>query len=155
MVEETHKCSSDDPFELCLICRGSIDGDSDVGKYTCLLNESSRLPKQVRIEERKLDKKLTECKEEKPPQVELKPLSLTLKSKFLGPHSTYSIIINPNLNETEIEKLFRTLRLYRKVIGYVIDDIKRISPSTCMHKILLENEYKSSIKNIKEDQILT
>ncbi|CAA7021689.1 unnamed protein product [Microthlaspi erraticum] len=35
---------------------------------------------------------------------------------------------------------------YRKVIGYTLDDIKRISPDLCIHRIHLEDESKSSIE---------
>ena len=37
------------------------------------------------------------------------------------------------------------LKGFRRVIGWTIADIKGISPSFCMHKILLEDEQKGSI----------
>lgn len=36
------------------------------------------------------------------------------------------------------------LKRYSKVIGYSIEDLKGIIPSICMHKILLEENYKPS-----------
>ncbi|XP_042410134.1 uncharacterized protein LOC121999533 [Zingiber officinale] len=82
-----------------------------------------------------------------PPQVELKPLSPNLKYAFLGPDSTFPVIINASLTEMETQKLIKELRAHRKVIGYTIDNIKGISPSICMRKILLEEGYKNSIEH--------
>ncbi|XP_042410060.1 uncharacterized protein LOC121999439, partial [Zingiber officinale] len=80
------------------------------------------------------------------PQLELKPLPSTLKYEFLGPNSTFPIIINASLTESETQRLVEELKLHRKAIGYTIDDIKGISPSLCMHRILLEEGYKNSIE---------
>ena len=82
-----------------------------------------------------------------PLQLELKPLPPNLKYEFLGPNSTYPVIINAQLNEFETKRLLDELRLHRKAIGYTIDDIKGISPSLCMHRILLEEGYKNSIEH--------
>lgn len=57
------------------------------------------------------------------------------------------MIINASLNEVEIEKLFRKLRLHRKVIEYTIVDNKEIILSICMYRTLLENDYKTSIEH--------
>jgi hypothetical protein len=58
----------------------------------------------------------------------------------------YPVIINANLNESETQSLLTELRVHRKVIGYTIDDIKGISPSVCMHRILMEDDHKPSIE---------
>jgi len=79
--------------------------------------------------------------------VELKPLPLNLRYEFLGPNSTYPVIVNASLNEGETEKLLSVLKKYPKAIGYTIDDIKGINPSLCMHRILLEEDYKPSIEH--------
>ncbi|XP_021743097.1 uncharacterized protein LOC110709193 [Chenopodium quinoa] len=60
---------------------------------------------------------------------------------------TYPVIVNTNLDDTSLEKLLVVLREYRSVIGYAIDDIKGISPTICMHKILLDNDHESSIEH--------
>ena len=46
----------------------------------------------------------------------------------------------------EEEKLLRVLREHRKAIGWTIDDIKGISPSICMHKILFKESYKPIVQ---------
>jgi len=81
------------------------------------------------------------------PKVELKPLPSNLRYEFLGPNSTYPVIVNACLNEVETEKLHYVLKKYPKAIGYTIDDIKGINPSLCMHRILLEEDYKPSVEH--------
>ncbi|KEH22352.1 transmembrane protein, putative [Medicago truncatula] len=69
------------------------------------------------------------------PKVELKPLPSNLRYEFLGPNSTYPVIVNASLDEVETEKLLYVLKKYPKAIGYTIDDIKGINSSLCMHRI--------------------
>ena len=40
-----------------------------------------------------------------------------------------------------------TLRKYKEVIAWSIDDLKGISPSICMHKILLEENARTSVEH--------
>ncbi|XP_024009416.1 uncharacterized protein LOC112084499 [Eutrema salsugineum] len=80
-------------------------------------------------------------------KVELKPLSDGLKYAFLGPNSTYPVIINSGLSRAETTKLLNVLRKYRKAIGYSLDGIQEISPDLCMHKINLEDNAKKSIES--------
>ena len=40
-----------------------------------------------------------------------------------------------------------TLRKYKKAIAWFIEDLKGISPSICMHKILLEENARTSIEH--------
>ncbi|KAL5558590.1 hypothetical protein UlMin_034801 [Ulmus minor] len=81
-----------------------------------------------------------------PPKLELKQLPSHLRYAFLKESSFYPIIINSSLNDLEEEKLLRVLREHRKAIGWTIDDIKGISPSICMHKILMEETYKPLVQ---------
>ncbi|XP_057545873.1 uncharacterized protein LOC130824871 [Amaranthus tricolor] len=57
------------------------------------------------IEERK------ECTT--PPQVELKPLPPSLKYVFLEDNDTYPVIVNAELNSTQIERLLTVLKKYK------------------------------------------
>lgn len=47
----------------------------------------------------------------------------------------------------EEERLFRVLKEKKTVIRWTIEDIKGISPSLCMHKILMEENFHSSIES--------
>ncbi|KAM2039446.1 hypothetical protein ACFX1T_012884 [Malus domestica] len=79
-----------------------------------------------------------------PPSLELKPLPSHLKYVFLGEQETLPVIISSSLTVQEEDKLVRMLREYRTAIGWTLADIKGISPTTCMHRILLEEEAKPS-----------
>ncbi|KAK4382232.1 Retrovirus-related Pol polyprotein from transposon.6 [Sesamum angolense] len=73
---------------------------------------------------------------------ELKELPKHLRYAYLGENNTLPVIISSKLNPLEEEKLIRVLREYKEAIGWTIADIKGLSPSTCMHRILLEEGTK-------------
>ncbi|KAM3003979.1 hypothetical protein FF2_034274 [Malus domestica] len=79
-----------------------------------------------------------------PPSLELKPLPSHLKYVFLGEQETLPVIVSSTLTTQEEEKLVRVLREYKIFIGWSLADIKGISPTTCMHRILLEEGAKPS-----------
>ncbi|KAL2249932.1 UNVERIFIED_CONTAM: Retrovirus-related Pol polyprotein from transposon 17.6 [Sesamum indicum] len=78
------------------------------------------------------------------PAFELKELPKHLKYAFLGENKTLPVIISSKLTDLEEKKLIRVLREFREAIGWTIADIKGLSPSTCMHRILLEEGTKPS-----------
>ena len=51
------------------------------------------------------------------------------------------------MTEAEEKKLLVILRKYKEAIAWSIEDLKGISPSICMHKILLEDNAKTSIEH--------
>ena len=51
------------------------------------------------------------------------------------------------MTEAEEQKLLKILRKYKEAIAWLIEDLKGISPSICMHKILLNDNAKTSIEN--------
>ncbi|CAN6704240.1 unnamed protein product [Malus baccata var. baccata] len=79
-----------------------------------------------------------------PPTLELKPLPSDLKYVFLGDGETLPVIISSTPTAQEEDKLVRVLREYKTTIGWTLADIKEISPTTCMHRILLEQGSKTS-----------
>jgi len=79
--------------------------------------------------------------EKQVPEVELKPLSSSLRYEFLSPNSTYPIYCECKLKCFSINSLNSVLKMYHKNIGYTLDDIKRIHPSVCMHLILMDNDH--------------
>ncbi|KAM0963707.1 hypothetical protein COP1_022862 [Malus domestica] len=79
-----------------------------------------------------------------PPTLELKPLPSHLKYVFLGDDETLPVIISSTLTAQEEDKLVRVLREYKTAIGWTLVNIKGISPTTCMHRILLEEGSKTS-----------
>ena len=77
----------------------------------------------------------------------LKELPSHLKYEFLEPEKRKSVIISAALTEAEEQKLLKILRKYKEAIAWSIEDMKGISPSICMHKILLEDNAKTSIEH--------
>ena len=78
------------------------------------------------------------------PVIELKQLPDHLKYVFLGDGETLPVIISNKLTKDQEHRLIEVLREHKTAIGWTIADIKGISPSTCMHRILLEEEAKPS-----------
>ena len=70
----------------------------------------------------------------------MKELPSHLKYEFLEPEKKKPVIILAALTEAEEQKLLVILRQYKEAIAWLIEDLKGISPSICMHKILLEDE---------------
>ncbi|KAK8624398.1 hypothetical protein V6N13_065743 [Hibiscus sabdariffa] len=78
------------------------------------------------------------------PQVELKELPMHLKYAFLGDNDTLPVIVSSKLSKREEEDLVEVLRTHKEAIGWTIADINGLSPSTCMHKIKVEEDAKPS-----------
>ncbi|RDX65910.1 hypothetical protein CR513_55390, partial [Mucuna pruriens] len=74
------------------------------------------------------------------PPEELKPLPSHLKYAYLNDHQQLPMIIANNLHQKQEEKLLQVLRHHKKAIWWKLSDLPRISPSICMHRILLEEE---------------
>ncbi|KAL5568863.1 hypothetical protein UlMin_025438 [Ulmus minor] len=90
--------------------------------------------------------KLPKSSVEEPPTLKLKPLPSHLRYAYLGEVSTLPVIISVQLTETQEGQLLKVLRKFKKAIGWTLADIKGISLSFCMHKILLEDSSKNSIE---------
>ncbi|KAF8082321.1 hypothetical protein N665_0833s0001 [Sinapis alba] len=132
--EMTEELLRDDPMEITLTLAESEHGllSLDEGK--------SPTPKATADH-------LNPWSELRAPKVELKTLPAGLRYAFLGPNSTYPVIINAELNNIETTKLLCELRKFRRAIGYSLDDIPGISPDLCMHRIYLEDESKNFIEH--------
>ncbi|CAH9083129.1 unnamed protein product, partial [Cuscuta europaea] len=72
----------------------------------------------------------------------MKPLPTHLKYVFLGEKETLPVIISNNMTGEQEGKLIAVLKEHKLAIGWTIADINSISPSTCMHRILMEDEAK-------------
>ena len=77
----------------------------------------------------------------------LKEFPSHLKYEFLEPEKRKPVIISAALTEAKEKKLLVTLRKYKEAIAWSIEDLKGISPSICMHKILLEDNAKTSVEH--------
>ena len=77
----------------------------------------------------------------------LKELPNHLKYVFLNPEKRNPIIISVALTESEEQKLLEIRRKYKEAIAWSIEDLKGINPSIFMHKILLNDNAKTSIEH--------
>ena len=83
---------------------------------------------------------------EEAPVLDLKPLPAHLRYAYLGEGSTLPVIISSTLDLKQEQLLLEMLKNYKRAIGWIIADIKGISPSVCMHKILLEDCCSNSVE---------
>ena len=63
---------------------------------------------------------------------------------FLGDERMLPVIISSKVSAPQEEKLVQVLKEHKTAISWTIADIRGISPSTCMHHILLEEGAKPS-----------
>ena len=75
-----------------------------------------------------------------------KSLPPTFKCAFHGYNRAFPIIINNELDPSEEDKFLQVLKEPKSAIGWRIEDLNRISPAICMHKILIEKNYKPIIQ---------
>ncbi|KAL5570564.1 hypothetical protein UlMin_027139 [Ulmus minor] len=123
----------------------------DKSEEECAWMETKQDIRKQRVQVKPLDMsswefKLPKSSVEEPPTLELKPLPPYLRYAYLGEVSTLPVIISPQLTETQEGQLLKVLRKFKRAIGWTLADIKGISSSFCMHKILLEDSSKSSIE---------
>nr|KYP47399.1 hypothetical protein KK1_031013 [Cajanus cajan] len=83
-------------------------------------------------------------KEEKsqPQKLELKQLPSHLKYVFLEASGGKPVIISSSLSVEEEKKLVEVLKANEGATGWTLSDLKGISPSYCMHRILMEQDYR-------------
>lgn len=93
-------------------------------------------PHEVVLEELEVEKKHQDQK------LELKLLPQHLKYVFLEEGSTKPVIISSFLSAEEEESLLEVLKANKGAIGWTLSDLKGISPSYCMHKIMMEEDFK-------------
>ncbi|WZZ44810.1 hypothetical protein YC2023_041069 [Brassica napus] len=138
----------DDPLEVALIRVESEQNtcNVDADGYEKMLESNENIEKTVAF--LSLGKTSNQNSPEGAiaPKKPTKPTSL-LRYTFLGPNSTYPVIVNSELNYVETAKLLCELRKYRKAIGYSLDDIPGISPDLCMHRIHVEDESMTSVEH--------
>ena len=70
-----------------------------------------------------------------------------MKYDFLEPEKRKPVIISAALTESKEQKLLEIIKKYKEAIAWSIEDLKGISPPICMHKILLNDNEKTSIEH--------
>ena len=77
----------------------------------------------------------------------LKEMPSHLKYAFLEPEGAKPVIISAALNKNEEQQLLGILRKYKEAIAWSIKGLKGISPFIFMHKILLNDDAKTSVEH--------
>ena len=77
----------------------------------------------------------------------LKELPKHWKYVFLEVERSKLVIIAADLTKDKEQKLIGILRKYKEAIAWSVEDLKGISPPIFMHKILLEENAKTSIEH--------
>ena len=77
----------------------------------------------------------------------LKYLPKHLKYVFLGEEKSKPVIIVADLTEEKEQKVVEFLRKHKEAIAWSLEDPKGISPSRCMHKILIKENARTSIEH--------
>ncbi|KAK8632719.1 hypothetical protein V6N13_073102 [Hibiscus sabdariffa] len=80
------------------------------------------------------------------PTLELKTLPRHLKYAYLGSDETLPVIISSNLTPDQECSLLSVLSKDKGALGWTMADLKGISPTICMHKIILEDCHGNSIE---------
>ena len=139
-----------DALEASLTLSGELDNEDE------LIEEVLKWLDSFEPNNRKYYEKLGESdlkpipSTERPPTLELKELPDHLRYAFLGEAETLPVIVSSSLSREEEDKLLRVLRKNKAAIGWSLADLRGISPSMCMHRILLEEITKHQCKH-KED----
>jgi hypothetical protein len=95
-------------------------------------------PHKAKMEELKDESKVKETET----KLELKDLPSHLKYAFLEEDGIKPVIISSSLSCKEEKKLIDILKNNKDAIGWTLSDLKGISPSYCMHKIMMEDNFK-------------
>ena len=77
----------------------------------------------------------------------LKELPSHLKYAYLELPKSKPVIISARLSDAEEQRLMEILRKHKESIAWSIEDLKGISPSICMHKILLEEHARPTVEH--------
>ena len=77
----------------------------------------------------------------------LKEFPSHLKYAYLELPKNKLVIISARLSDFKEQRLLEILRKHKESIAWSIEDLKGISPSICMHKILLEESARPTVEH--------
>nr|GEY71437.1 reverse transcriptase domain-containing protein [Tanacetum cinerariifolium] len=84
---------------------------------------------------------------EEPPELELKDLPSNLEYAYLEGVDKLPVIIAKDLKVDEKEALLKVLKSHKRAIAWKITNIKGIDLRFCIHKILMEEDYKPVVQS--------
>ncbi|XP_070004022.1 uncharacterized protein [Nicotiana sylvestris] len=146
LEEEYETLNTKDSLAACLMNLDEANGE-DLAEWVLALEVQGFWRRELEFEPLHLEEKKpppAKLSIEEPPKLELKPLSPHLMYAFLGPNSTLPVIISSSLLDVQAEQLLQVFMECKTTIGWTIADIKGISSTFCMYKILLKDGHKPS-----------
>ena len=149
--EATRMCQteilSNDPLESVLsMSKNEENREPEVRELVASINGNGDCNYVRHYEDLGEPKKKPLPSSEEPPKPELKQLPAHLKYAFLGENETFPVIISSALTSLQEKKLLEILKENKEAIAWSIADIKGISPKICTHKILMEENHKTSVE---------
>ncbi|XP_033513305.1 uncharacterized protein [Nicotiana tomentosiformis] len=132
-LAEQHKLDKlvGDSLERCISQSSTIeDEDTEIKKEVEALENENQVVDEEEFE-----------KEKSKPKLELKVIPTHFKYVFLETNK-FPVIVVAELTGEQEHMLVELLQKHKKAIGWSIADIQGISPTICMHKILLEKGSK-------------
>nr|GEU72729.1 DNA-directed DNA polymerase [Tanacetum cinerariifolium] len=84
---------------------------------------------------------------DEPPIVELKELPPHLEYAFLEGDDKLAVVIAKDLKDEEKTTLIKVLKSHKQALAWQLSDIKGINPKFCIHKILMEDDFKPAVQH--------
>ena len=147
IIDETSAMINvEDPLEVVLL---NLDVNEYASRVECVnalhgMSSYSYEPRKLSLDLENRKTPPTKPLIEKPLVLELKPLPPHLRYEFLGSNSTLPVILSSCLTNLQVDATLAVLQQRKKAIGWSLADIQGISPTFCMHKIILEDDEKPS-----------
>ena len=143
--EVLHDMVDQDPFKKCLT--ESLSMADLKFEHASTVQKMSKIT--LAIEENE-DSIVIKEEKKTPYGLVLKELPENLRYAFLGENGTKPVIISSILDPNMEAKLLDVLKKNMNAFAWSIEDIKGISPSICMHKIMMEEDYTPTIKHQRQ-----
>lgn len=147
--EECQSLNAEDEFKDNRELDEKVNKEREKGEYmdtqppeqSCVVVHTSFEPLNINPRNQRSKPSLKQALE-----LELKVLPTHLKYVYLGDGNTLPVIISSALSLEHEFALLNVLTKYIRAIGWTLADIRGISPTSCMHKIRLEEGKDKPIK---------
>nr|GFA48244.1 reverse transcriptase domain-containing protein [Tanacetum cinerariifolium] len=90
---------------------------------------------------------------DEPPEVKLKDLPPHLEYTFLEDDNKLPVIIAKEIGDEEKSALLKVLKSHKRAIAWKLSDIQGINPEFCIHKILMEEDYKPAVQHQRRKNV--
>nr|GEV24873.1 reverse transcriptase domain-containing protein [Tanacetum cinerariifolium] len=144
LLEEIDDCLKDESVSL-EIDHADCDPEGDICLIENLLNNDPFQLPPMDLKQREVVKAKSSIEE--PPKLELKELPSYLEYAYLEGVDELPVIIAKDLKVDEKEALLKVLKSHKRAIAWKITDIKGIDPRFCTDKILMEEDFKPTVKS--------